>query len=839
MRSLPRSAIVFLLLSMLCGPAEAVECIDYGDYLHAVPGVTAKAGFRGIACNGDIAYVVSATAGLLTYDVSEPASPVLLASLPVPPDSDACLLERGRLYVAAGASGLMVFDVSTATRPVLLGTVPLPGVATGLAGQARHLYVAAGAAGLHVLRLPRRELPELVGTCDTPGSAFAVTVAGDMAYVADDAGGLQVIDVVDRAAPRIVAALAQPGLTHAIAHEGTWLYVASRDFNVRAYDIVDPAAPRLVGSAPLGGWPRELAVRAGTLFALSSYYVEAFQLAADGRPTRLGRVYLGGAMHMDWAGDRLVVTDTARRLWQIDTTRLQPAAVVGQVDIVSNRGYVNSACLAGNRVFIGRSINTVTVVDIANPVAPRLLTQMPVTGYCFKVAVEGQYAFVAAGSGGFAVCDISDIMHPQVIATIPTPDWTYDVVLTPGYAHVAVSDTGYWIIDISDPEHPFVASRVNVYDRNYQVVVSGGYAYLACRYAGLQVVDVRDPLHPRTVGRLPVTASSSEVFVRGNWLFIDDDWVGIRAVDITNPAAPVSRGLLPLRCTVHGLHLDGDVLYAATTWEGLLVIDVSDPARMRRHGVGPLVNGGDAISDVIGDERAIYEIRDFQSRSVRTWPRQCDSGPEPVAVSIDIEPGDPRNRVSCDDHDRGVIKVALLATPGVDPRAVEPASLRFGPDGAEPLRSRQMRDVDGDGAVDLVMRFHADATGIRCGAGTAALAGKFTDGRPFLGEDRVATRVPGDDDPREIIRLGASPNPFNPTTRLAFTVVESGSVNLVVYDLAGRLVRTLVAGELPAGPQELVWDGRDDAGMRVASGAYVARLQSGGAATSVRLLLLK
>ncbi len=836
-----RTALVLvpLLLMLHSGSAKAVDCLDYGDYLHAVPGLTVESGFRGIACNGDFAYVVSTTSGLLTYNVSSPEAPVRLSSQPLPADSGSCLLMGTRLYVAAGTQGLMVFDVASPAEPVQIGSVPLPGVAISLAFQQRYLYVAAGAGGMHVLRLPRRELPSLLGTCDTPGSAVAVTVAGDMAYVADDTRGLQVIDLADRTAPHIVATLAQPALTQAITHDGAFLFVANRDFTVRAYDISVPLAPRWIGNAPLAAWPRELAVRSGILYALSYYYIEFHRLAIDGRPSPLGRVYLGGGRNMDWAGDMLVITDSNKRLWQVDTNHLQPAAVAGQVDINSSRGYVNDACLDGNRLFIGRSINTVTVVDVANPAAPRLLAQMPVTGYCFKVAVAGRYAFVAAGSGGFAVCDISDVTNARVIATIPTPEWTYDVVLTPGYAHVAVSDAGYWIIDISDPAHPFVVSRTSSYDRSYQVVVNGNYAYLACRYAGVQVVDIRDPLHPRSVARVPASSNSRDMVVRGNWLFFDDDLTGIRAVDISNPAVPVSRGLLPAIGTVQGLYLDGDVLFAATTWEGLLVIDVSDPTQMRRLGGGLLVNSGDSISDVIGDGRAIYEIRDFQNRTVRTWPRQCDGGPDAVVASIDIEPEDPRNRVSCGDHDRGVIKVALLATPGVDPRLVEAASLRFGPEEAEPLPSQQLRDVDGDGAEDLVVRFHADATGILCGATMAALTGYFADGRPFRGEDRVATPGGGPQDGRDTVELGASPNPFNPTTRLSFTLVEAGHAKLVVYDLAGRLVRTMVDAELPAGPQALTWDGRDDTGMPVASGAYLARLNVEGRALTVRLALLK
>ena len=63
---------------------------------------------------------------------------------------------------------------------------------------------------------------------------------------------------------------------------------------------------------------------------------------------------------------------------------------------------------------------------------------------------------------------------------------------------------------------------------------------------------------------------------------------------------------------------------------------------------------------------------------------------------------------------------------------------------------------------------------------------------------------------------------------------------LVVYDVAGRAVRTLVAG-LPqvAGRYEAAWDGRDDAGRACASGVYIYRLEAGAAAESGKMALLR
>jgi hypothetical protein len=83
------------------------------------------------------------------------------------------------------------------------------------------------------------------------------------------------------------------------------------------------------------------------------------------------------------------------------------------------------------------------------------------------------------------------------------------------------------------------------------------------------------------------------------------------------------------------------------------------------------------------------------------------------------------------------------------------------------------------------------------------------------------------------------PNPFNPRTTIRFYVPTAGPVHLAVYDVAGRLVRVLVAGERPAGSQEAVWDGRDASGRSAPSGSYLARLEAGGEVEGVRLSLVR
>ncbi len=84
---------------------------------------------------------------------------------------------------------------------------------------------------------------------------------------------------------------------------------------------------------------------------------------------------------------------------------------------------------------------------------------------------------------------------------------------------------------------------------------------------------------------------------------------------------------------------------------------------------------------------------------------------------------------------------------------------------------------------------------------------------------------------------GAVPNPFNPQTHIKFSLPRDAHVSLNLYDVSGRLVRSLVSNTMTAGDHSVRWAGRDDAGKSVASGTYFMRLVAGGE-TSVRSMVL-
>ncbi|MDD3643513.1 MAG: T9SS type A sorting domain-containing protein, partial [Candidatus Krumholzibacteria bacterium] len=83
------------------------------------------------------------------------------------------------------------------------------------------------------------------------------------------------------------------------------------------------------------------------------------------------------------------------------------------------------------------------------------------------------------------------------------------------------------------------------------------------------------------------------------------------------------------------------------------------------------------------------------------------------------------------------------------------------------------------------------------------------------------------------------PNPFNPVTRIRFTVPDASRVRLTVYDVAGRRICTLVDRTLPADHYEVGWDGTNHEGRTVASGIYFYRLEAGKHSKTRKMVLLR
>jgi len=275
----------------------------------AVVGTVGGATTVASAVSGDYAYLANGSGGVQIVDISDPAAPVVLSTVPESSMGNGTALgvtvRATTLYVANGADGLRGIDISNPLSPtpnlhfpqsalgngtanaVLAGGdfifvangsgglvvfytdgpsfTPSPifpesqlgnGTAMGVFYDetTRSLCLANGADGLRIFNNPGGATVTLVGhvsqaNLQAAGTALGVAVRGTTAYLANDAGGLAVIDVTNRAAPVAGASLNLGGNARGVAISGTSLYLANGSDGLRAFDLSDPLAPAARGSA--------------------------------------------------------------------------------------------------------------------------------------------------------------------------------------------------------------------------------------------------------------------------------------------------------------------------------------------------------------------------------------------------------------------------------------------------------------------------------------------------------------------------------------------------------------------------------------------------------------
>ena len=155
-----------------------------------------------VAAQGNYAFAAASGAGLLVFDVSNPAVPRRAGACETGGSASDVALAGSYAYVAADYEGLKVVDIRDPLHPVLAGqyeTTNFPATVV-IAGQ--YAYLADPYAGFEVVDISRPENPVGVGSYACSCSGLAV--AGKHAYVADPDRGLQIVDLSNPAKPALV-----------------------------------------------------------------------------------------------------------------------------------------------------------------------------------------------------------------------------------------------------------------------------------------------------------------------------------------------------------------------------------------------------------------------------------------------------------------------------------------------------------------------------------------------------------------------------------------------------------------------------------------------------------
>jgi len=275
-------------------------------------------------------------------------------------------------------------------------------------------------------------------------------------------------------------------------------------------------------------------------------------------------------------------------------------------------------------VFATDTTRGLLVFDLADPVQPALVAELPLPDIAAGLSRDGSTLAVAAGAAGLQVVDVSDPRHPRVIGSGTLPGnsaYFFDVAAEPGRAYVADLLNGLQILDTSRPAAPPLAGGVDLPGATTAVAADGALAAaangaagvvlldatgagsvtgrvptpaaaagvaIASRHvlaalseAGLAVIDAADPAHPVLAGMVDTPGEALGVTAAANLAFVADGSQGLAIVDWTDPAAPALLGSLDTTGTARGVAVSGSLAYLADDFRGMVIVDVSSPAAPR------------------------------------------------------------------------------------------------------------------------------------------------------------------------------------------------------------------------------------------------------------------
>jgi len=699
----------------------------------------------------------------------------------------------------------------------IAGHVETPGRAFDVAWDGSHAFVADEEGGLQVLDVSDSDAPIIVGSLDFDEACNAVVVHDGYAFLSVGSDRLMVVDVSVPEAPVLRASLGLPGPGGRLFLEWPFLYIRCDGNTILIVDVSDPEDPESVSSVPVEGLIYGHTVEGDRMVVTSEEMVHLFDCSQISAPVLIGSISLPGtACYVDLEGDVIWVTVRYDGLYALEIDGLAGLEVISYLpDVDGTRGMVVSE----GRVHALGFNWYLTVVDGTDPENPEVEGRLATFYPPWNLTLADDRILLANADHGLVVVTYESFQSPQHTGFLGVDATIEGINYTGGELFISCGhDDVYWL-DITDPDAPAVLAHIPTLSDAGEVWYRAPYLYVADG-AYFLVIDVSDPEASQIVSGVHILNSgysySRAVEGEGDHAYLATDW-GLVVVDVSDPHGPSISGTLEVPGASSTLSRDLEVrdglAYLACAETGLHIIDVTDPTN-------PIW-----LDQVDGSNRAL---------GVTLWDEYAlvSEGPygliivgisDPLHADVVGEIMLSGNPISVAVHQ----DIAYVASYWAGLQLVDlshPTEPVWLGSMASPLSPQALAY----GVVNVGDRIYMDQEDL----GVLVAFPQCTD--TPAGLDETPALMP------TAMSLSCRPNPFNPRTVFHYEMDTAARVELAVYDLAGRLVRTLRSGVWQeAGSHVATWDGRDDGGASLPSGSYLGLLRVGGQEASTRLGLLK
>jgi len=560
--------------------------------------------------------VLGLSSRFVVFDISDPSDPILVGkSSTLPRSISKIVVSEDLAYVAYHgfdgsatqpiAGGIVVFDLSIPAQPVILGSLATLARAKDMVLVGNFLIVADGQAGVRVVDVSEPSSPSIVGEWASQ-STWGVAASGDTAY-AMGSSGISVIDITNASEPRLVTTLQDPSTRlNSILAQGAYLYtsggigtVEQEKGGASVYDITLPMLPQLLGHVDNLVSPGERLATHGDLLimATTSAGVQLVDVSDPAMPTKVGQVSNLMATDVAVAGDGSLLVSEGWMYSRNGLTVLSlqiPAApqVLSQIDVP----VISDMAVAGATAYLADYDAGLLIYDFSVPSGPIFLGSIGGLGqFTTAVSVQGTYVFVCSQSvpnstTTLRVIDVANPMKPTVVGETTVPTRVAQAVADGSHVYLAATNNGLVVVDVSQPTAPSVVG-VLASMRPTRVAISGDVVYAIGTSGadrGLFAIDVEDPSAPAIISHLAGGPSGlQDVAVNGTTIVLAAQGFSgsgvtstmngaLYTVDGSNPAS------LQLTGNVSLPNPAGDVAvsegHAFVGADDLLMVDLSNPS---------------------------------------------------------------------------------------------------------------------------------------------------------------------------------------------------------------------------------------------------------------------
>lgn len=667
-------------------------------------------------------------------------------------------------------------------------------------------FVAAG-TNLTVVDVSNTAAPRIVLTLPMPGPVRGVDVAGGILCLAVGENGVRIYDVSNPLAPGFLASY--PFNAERVRREYERLYVCGGTAGLAVLDLTDPAAPQLISTYSIPGYDfRDIEVSYYTVYVGAIYPAHDYPApqilvldaiasppALQGTynpPSAAGEITLGLGLYL-YASAGTTISNWGYIIDVFDPTH--PTLVQGfdfpmwtqPEDLTYAAGYLYAFTQRGLLIY-----------DVSPPASTSLVQNLNLDTAGNRGTLAGGMAYRASGSLGLKVLSLANPAQAE-LAGSRAPINGARRVMSVG-DRVYASGERLWVVDLDDPARPQVSGDMTV--AGYRTVATGQVLYMAGSEQGLVVMDISNPDAPLVLTRIP-TSPLVDIRQAGGFLYVLESGQGLRIYDLDDPEDPAPRGFVAVPTQLSYLAVQGTYAYVADGTANLTVVDITNP---------------DAPA-VVQTHPGVFE--EIEIANGRLYACAGDGGfrvydlanPEiPSLIGSLPMPGTCRNLDVYGDfihlaNDTAGVSVVKVTDP------------------ANPVEIANHEVASGTSVCDVTAIGDVTVAGLTNGLAVFQMGGAA--GAGFIAPPPAA------------LSISAAPNPFSARTSLRIGSPAAGPLQLTLYDVTGRRIRTWNANALGNGAAEFTFNAADARGARLTAGVYFLKVESTAGSATQRLVVAR